>query len=185
MDKSLTVKERLILANQYEILSNQVQDEHEKKHLGNLRDIFISGYARYYSLATEHFEEEVSESECEFVIDVLNLYRDLYYSWKRNNEMKEIVEEREISFKGFDLNDNQEAKYYSFYRFLVEQLGKYEEIKELMNEGKIEDFNSHGFGPSMKKLSDMVLRSKEIRSRKQTVSFEDLTIEEVQEIINA
>lgn len=87
-------------------------------------------------------------------------------------------------FKGFDLNDPIESKYYSFYEFLVEQLGKYSEIKELMKEGKIEDFNSHGFGPNMSTLEEMIRKYAEIRESKRPMNFEDLTFEEMQTILN-
>lgn len=184
MDKSLTIKERLILANQYDILAKLTDDDHEKKHFENLREVFTSGYSLYYSLATEWFSEEVSENECRFVTDVLNLYRVLYFSWSRNDEMKEVIDEKDVLFNGFDLNDSQEVKYYSFYKFLVEQLDRYSEIKDLMNEGKIKDFNSHGSPPSMDSLSNMILKLKEINNRKQTVSYEDLTIDEVKAILN-
>lgn len=185
MKKSLTIKDRLVIANQYDILSNQATEECERENYENLRDIFVNGYSKYYSLATEFFTEEVSESECEFVTDVLSLYRDLYFSWNRNDEMKKVVDERDVLFEGFDLNDSQEVKYFSFYKFLVERLKVFTEIKELMEAGKIEDFNSHGSGPSMNTLSNMVLKREDILSRREIISHKDLSIEEVQEILNA
>lgn len=185
MDKTLSMKERLIFANQYEIMSRLTEDEYEKKQFENLRDIFVSGYSRYYSLATEHFSEEVSDEECKFVIDVLSLYRDLYYTRKRNKEVQNSIEEKEVLFKGFDLNDEIEVKYFSFYKFLVEQLGRFEEIKELMNSGEIEDYNSHGFGPSMQKLANMVSKRNEIRNEAGFFRHDELTVEEIKEILNS
>lgn len=184
MDKTLSDKERLILANQYEILSRLTEDEYEKKQFENLKDIFVSGYSRYYSVATEYFSDEVSDDECKFVTDVLSLYRDLYYSREHCKEAQESIKETEVLFKGFDLNDETEVKYYSFYRFLVEQLGRYEEIKELIASGKIEGYNSHGFGPSMNKLQNMINKRNEITKLKK--SYHDyLTQEEITEILKA
>lgn len=185
MKESLSLKERLMLANQYEILAKLINDEDEKRYYENLRDVFVSGFSMYYSLATEHFSDEMSYEECRFVIDVLNMYRILYYSWKNNEEIKENIEEREVLFKGFDLNDDLESRYYSFCEFLVENLGRYSEIKELIEVGKIESLNSHGFGPSMEKLSRMVEKSKEfdkIRHERNDFYF---TKEEIEEILNA
>lgn len=184
MDKTLSEKERLIIANQYEILSRLAKDEQEKKDFELKRDIFVNGFSKYYSLATECFCDEMTEEECEFVINVLDLYRDLYYSWSNNDDAKEKIEERKVLFKGFDLNDEIQSKYYSFYKFLVEDLDKYIEIKELMKEGKIEGFNSHGFGPKMKKLSKMISKRKELRDKK---DFDDeyLSVDEMDEILNA
>ncbi|WP_424475375.1 YfbU family protein [Oceanobacillus kimchii] len=184
MDKSLSFKERLLFANQYEILSRLANDKYEKEQYENLRDIFSSGYSRYYSFATEHFSDEVSDEECKFVIDVLNLYRDLYYSREHSEEAQNLIEEENVLFKGFDLNDSLEVKYFSFYKFLVEQLGRYGEIKELMDSGKIEDYNSHGFGPSMDRLTKMISKRNEILERDKYHRHDDLTIKEINEILN-
>lgn len=185
MEDSLNIKDRLMIANQYEILSRLTNDEHEKKEYENLRDIFVSGYSRYYSLATEWFSEEVNPEECKFVTDVLNLYRDLYFSWSRNEEAREKIDENEVLFKGFDLNDNLEVKYFSFYKFLVENLEKYSEIKEFIKEGKIKDFNSHGFGPSMSTLKEMIQRHNDIKTSKGSRRSDDLNFDEIKEILNA
>ncbi|MGE8037952.1 YfbU family protein [Lysinibacillus sp. JNUCC-51] len=184
MEDTLSMKDRLMIANQYEILSRLTNDDYEKRQYENLRDIFVSGYSKYYSLATEWFSEEVNPVECKFVVEVLNLYRDLYFSWSRNEEARKIIDEDEVLFKGFDLNDDVEVKYFSFYKFLVEQLDQYSEIKEFMQEGKIEDFNSHGFGPSMNTLKTMIQKHNEIKTSKGFRSSDDLTFEEIKEILN-
>jgi uncharacterized protein YfbU (UPF0304 family) len=185
VEETLSKRERLILANQYDILSRLAKGEYEKKEFENLRDIFTSGYTRYYSLATERFEDEVSEEECKFVVDVLDLYRDLYYSREHSAEAKATINEDDVLFRGFDLNDGIQVKYFSFYKFLVEQLGRYEEIKELIKAKKIEDYNSHGFGPSMQKLTAMIAKRKEIINRDDFGRPDDLTVEEITEILNA
>lgn len=185
MINGLSLKDRLILANQYEILSQLTDDDHESNFYENLRDVFANGYSLHYSLATEWFPSEMSNEECRFVHDVLNMYRGLYFSRENNDEIKDSIEERKVLFKGFDLNDDQESRYYSFCKFLVENLGKYEEIKELIELGKIESLNSHGSGPSMVKLKRMLEKTKEMdeaRNERHDLYF---TKEEVEEIINA
>ncbi|NCA65941.1 hypothetical protein C6A78_27490 [Bacillus cereus] len=184
VDETLSKRERLILANQYDILSRLAEGEYEKKEFENLRDIFTSGYTKYYSLATEHFDDEVSQDECKFTVDVLSLYRDLYYSREHSDEAKAAIDEKDVLFKGFDLNHGIESKYYSFSKFLVEQLGRYREIKELMEAGKIESYNSHGSGPSMRKLSAMISKWNEIKNRDEYNRPDDLTTEEIIEILN-
>ena len=184
MEKTLSIKDRLMFANQYDILSKLTDEEHEKKGYENLREIFVSGYSRYYSFATEWFSEEVNQEECKFVIEVLDLYRDLYFSWSKNEEAQENINENKVLFKGFDLNDPIESKYYSFYEFLVEQLGKYSEIKEFIEKGKIEGFNSHGFGQSMNALKKMIQKHNEIRTSNGPINSKDLTFEEIEEILN-
>ncbi|MEH7236768.1 YfbU family protein [Bacillus sp. JJ1562] len=185
MDKTLSLKDRLIIANQYEILSRLTEDEYEKEQFENFRDIFVSGYSRYYSLATEYFSDEVSDEECKFVTDVLSLYRDLYFSWVQSEEVQNSINEKDVLFKGFDLNDSTEVKYFSFYKFLVTRLDRFSEIKELIDSGKIEDYNSHGSGPSMQKLANMISKRETIRNRHGFVRYENLTAEEITEILNA
>lgn len=82
------------------------------------------------------------------------------------------------------MNDGIEFKYYSFYKFLVEKLGRYEEIKELIEVGKIESYNSHGFGPSMRKLAAMISKWNEIKDRDEYNRPNDLTTEEIIKILN-
>lgn len=185
MEDSLSIKDRLILANQFDILAKLSKEEHEKEEYENLKEIFVSGYTRYYSLATEWFTDEVTNEECKFVVDVLDLYRDLYFSWLRNDEAQLNIDESKVLFKGFDLNDSLEVKYLSFYEFLVEKLNRYQEIKELMEQGKIESFNSHGFGPSMDELRKMVCVYRSIQAVPEYRYGNDLTFEQLKEILEA
>lgn len=184
MEKKFSVKERLILSNQYDILASISDNDYEKKRYANMSEIFRSGYTWGYNIATEPFMSELSEGECRFVLDVLGVYSDLYYSRENSDEAQASIEEKKVLFKGFDLNDNQECKYLSFYRFLVEDLDRFKEFKEWINDGKIEDFNSHGSGPSMGDLERMVHKKKEldeIRHERHDMYF---TKEEIEQILN-
>ena len=179
------MKDRLILANQYEILARLSTDEYEVKQYENMRDILYKGYVWGYDLVSEGLYNEMSEVECRFVLDVLDMYGNLYFSWERSDEAKKSIQETLVLFKGFDLNDTQESKYYSFYRFLVEDLNRFNEFKDWLDNGKIDGFNSHGFGPSMEKLERMVQKSKElnkIRLERHDLHF---TKDEIEEILNA
>lgn len=181
----LSKKERLILVNHYDILSRLADGDYEKKKFENLREIFSSGYTRLYSEATEYLYEELDKAECKFVVDVLNLYTDLYHSRERNDQAKESIDEDEVLFKGFDANDSIQSRYYGLYKFYVEDLGRYCEYEELVKEQKIE-YNSHGFGPSMDRLSKMIVKHKEIKNRHadKLSGIDGLTLEEIQEIIS-
>ncbi|GGM29655.1 hypothetical protein GCM10011351_14730 [Paraliobacillus quinghaiensis] len=185
MEKSLTKKERLILANQYEILSKLTEDEYEKKQYENIRDAFREGFTWGYSLATDGLSEEVTGQECCFVLDVLDMYSSLYFSREKSKEAKDAINEKEVLFVGFDLNDLQECRYFSFYKFLVEDLGRFNEYKEWMDIGKIEGFNSHGSGPSMEKLLRMIQKEKELKRIRHERHDLYFTKEEIQEILNA
>ncbi|MED3803702.1 YfbU family protein [Lysinibacillus xylanilyticus] len=186
MGKKFTLKERLILSNQYDLLAKLSEDDDsQKKHYENMSEIFRSGYSWGYGLATEPFSDELDEDECRFVLDVLNMYSNLYYSRQNCNEAQSEIEERKVLFKGFDLNDSQECKYLSFYRFLVEDFDRFNEFKSWIEEGKIEGFNSHGSGPSMEKLRRMLQKTKELNEIRFERHSRHFTKDEIEEILNA
>lgn len=184
MKEKLSIKDRLILANQYEILAKLAEDEYDRKNYENLRNVFVSGYSWGYSLATEYFLREMNDAECRFVLDVLNMYRTLYFSRENNEKIKESVDEDEVLFKGFDANDGKESRYLSFCSFLIDDLGRYAEIKEFIEAGKIESLNSHGSGPSMERLSRMVEKAKEIDKIRHERNDLYYTKEEVEQILS-
>lgn len=183
MDLELSLKERLFLANQYNILAKLADDEYEANGFKELSEIMSEGYSRYYSKAVEHFGEELTQEQCEFVIHVLELYRDLRWSWEERADIKANVEEREVLFQGFDLNDSLECRYMSYYEFMVESQGKWKEIKALMKEGKIESFNSHGFGPSMETLEKRSKRRIQICTENNSWG-ETLTLAQIEDILS-
>jgi len=185
MTDSFSLKERLFLSNQYDILAKLSNDDYEKKQYENMSEILRRGYSWGYGLVTEPYLEEVTGRECRFVLDVLNMYSKLYFSRENRKSAKDSIEEQNVLFKGFDLNDQQESKYYSFYRFLVEDLGRFAEFREWIDEGKIEDFNSHGFGPSIEKLERMIQKFKEFNDTRQDKDDIYFTEEEIKEILNA
>lgn len=161
MDLELSLKERLTLANQYEILAKLSDDKNDADYYLKLVKILKNGYSKnYYEVIKEFEKEEISEKECDFVRAVLDLYRDFRYSWDQSEDVKKNVEEYKTLFQGFDLNEN--SKLYSYYEFLIED-GLWDEIKELMDKGKIEGFNSHGRYPDTDKLKEMVEKWEEIK----------------------
>ncbi|MEH7392414.1 YfbU family protein [Bacillus sp. JJ1474] len=183
MDKQFSLKERLLLSNQYNILAKLSSDEDEKKQYENLSEVFRAGYVWGYGLATETILGETTKEECRFVLDTLDMYSRLYFSRRESKEAQEAIEEKEVLFKGFDLNDPQEGKYYSFYKFLVEDLNRFSEYKELIEKGKIEGYNSHGFGPSMETIEMMLRKAKEVDVIRHDRHDLYYTKEEIEEIL--
>ncbi|MGD6873003.1 YfbU family protein [Sutcliffiella horikoshii] len=185
MSTEFSLKERLILMNQYDIMAKLASDDHEKKNFENLSEVFRCGYQWGYGLVTEPLLEELTELECKFVCNVLDMYSDLYFSRKNAENIISEVNEDDVLFNGFDLNDSVESKYYGFAKFLIEDLGRYSEYKELIQSGKIDSLNSHGFGPSLQRLSHMVEVYKEAKKRARSRHDIYFNKEEVQEILSA
>jgi len=129
----LTQIERQMLYNQYQILSilcPDEQDYYEKK-----MTILQKGYElRYEDGVIDVYDEEVSESDCLFVYDVLDMYSSLFFSYQKLDD-KSGVSEKDVVFGGFD--GNNETKLYSFVNFLLKDDGRWGEFKDVYT-------NSHG-----------------------------------------
>lgn len=183
MNLELSLKERLLLANQYQILSRIAGNDLEAGMYNELAIIFTNGYVRDYEDSIELFSDELSNEECKFVIDVLELYRDLYWSWEKSIEIQNNIRKQDVLFKGFDLNDSVQVKYYSYYQFMVGIQGKWNEIKQLIEEKEIAGYNSHGFGPSMSKLSKMISRRLDLKKQKDSWGS-PLILEDIEYILS-
>jgi len=136
----LTLKERLILANQYRILA--LLDESEADYHQRMEKVVKEGYALHYSHMTSSFEEDgLSEDECRFVIDTLDMHRALLRSFDALSpaEQGAVGHSREsLTFDGFDGNNDDE---FGYVDFLVNDLGKWQEVLD----GRPGwDLNSHG-----------------------------------------
>ena len=107
----------------------------------------------------------------------------MYYSRLNNPDAVEKIDEKNVLFKGFDANDPIQVKYYGYCQFLVEQQGKWKEIKEFIQEGKIEGYNSHGSGPTMIKLHEMLDNWERIKADNSNPGS-NLTLDEIKIILN-
>lgn len=180
MELDLTLKERLFLINQYSILAELTEEEYDKKNYENLIEILERGYTRYYSKAiTAISEEELSDKECKVVVDILDLYSDLYFYWSKDEAIQKEIDESEVLFRGFDGNEN--AKYLGLYKLLLNDLERFSDIKDLHDQGLIEGYNSHGFGPDLFELKNMIKRWKEIKNKD---DFKKLTLSDFNYILN-
>ncbi len=98
----LTDAERLILANQYEILSILKSDEFLKEISDNLRD----GYEWIYS-QNLHISPILSKQNVEHVIRILGIYGDMKASYEKLSD-KSGIDESSLTFPGFDGNNEAE-----------------------------------------------------------------------------
>lgn len=147
----LNKKERLFLSNQLEILKNQqiimnsltggkeskVDTSYYDKKIKALRE----GFELHYEDVFEDIYDGLSMEDCRFVLDVLEMYRGITYSYiaLESNAILENVCDSDIAFPGFDLNT--ETKCYSYCKYFVLDLNRYSEIRQYA--GKDFDYNSH------------------------------------------
>ncbi len=130
----LTKIERLILANQYRILEALVPSEAEG--YSNHRIVLEGGYALHFSDALQSVRDELSENDCEFVLDVLSMHSALHGSHEALED-KAGIDETFIKFAGFD--GNSEIRYMSYCQYLCERLGQFAELRDPGRDG----YNSH------------------------------------------
>jgi uncharacterized protein YfbU (UPF0304 family) len=130
----LTEKERLSYILQLEILEKLSPKEHRYTEL---KDALSNGYPYHYSDMVDFFlsKNDLSIEENILVLDILDMYRGLIFSankigWK---------DMEKVTFPGFDGNNPTEAKMCIYVRYLIEELGRYDEIKKFSNM----DYNSH------------------------------------------
>ena len=132
----ITRKDRIILINQYKILSKLYPEDSE--HYDELREILEDGYEVFYSMIDEWVSQDMPESEGKFVLDILDLYRAIE-DYKRISKDQEIIEHHYSYFLGFD--GNNEGQYMAFARFLINKQGKFSEQKDYLL--KNDNLNSH------------------------------------------
>lgn len=123
--------ERQILYNQCLILS--MLDSHSKDDWELKMKVLDSGYSSWYEEIVAVDTEELSEQECKFVHDVLDMYSRLFYSYKNLGDKTGIIED-DVSFQGFD--GNYETKLFSFASFLLKEANRWCEFAKV-------DCNSH------------------------------------------
>ena len=129
LDLNLTDVERLILANQYEILGALKKDTHYTKLAEALRD----GHKWLYEQSLEGVSEVMSDNVAEDVLRIIEIYSAMKDSY-RDLADKSGIDEHLLEFRGFD--GNNEGELLHFARALREN-GRYEDTL------KHGDINSH------------------------------------------
>jgi len=127
----LTKIERLILSNQYRILASLYPDE--AKAFETNRKVVEEGYTYQYSWLADHLSSEVPEEDSRYVLDVLDMFSDLLFSFDQLTD-KSGIDAYDVKFRGFD--GNNETSLMSYARFFVQDLDRYNEFQN-------HDFNSH------------------------------------------
>jgi uncharacterized protein YfbU (UPF0304 family) len=164
MQNKLTRVERLMLLNQYLILSKLDQDS--DYYEANV-EILSQGYEYDYdSLFGSINENPVSEEICEETIDILNMFRSLNNaSYSISEEQKSELGEgmKKLKFQGFDANND---KHYFYTKFMVEKLGKWDELNSVY-------LNSHNIS-TIDTYRKMLKEFNSSNLKKYNSSFDDL-----------
>lgn len=124
----LTKKERLEFSYLLRILERLYPEEQD--YYSQHRKAIEEGYELHYSWLAEHLYDGLSTEECQEVLDILDMYRGIIYSYRAlKNPIK--INQNNIAFKGFD--GNHETSHMSYVEYFIDDLGRYDEIKESCN----------------------------------------------------
>lgn len=143
--KEISETERLILSNQYKILSklSQDKDDGSKEAYDQLSEIFYNGYTAHYDEVTFSvdnfvYDEALLDTEDQKEVqDLLSMYQYLINHFE--SAKKTYKELKNIHFVGYDLNSPYEAKKLSYMNFLFDTLKTYPDVNQAFS-----DRNSHG-----------------------------------------
>jgi uncharacterized protein YfbU (UPF0304 family) len=132
----LTKKERAEFIYLLKILKNQGDEEYD---YDNMIKALQYGYEYHYSDIFDClFDEELSADGCREVLDILEMYRGIIYSYinlKREGIQLSLTED-DIRFPGFD--GNNEGKQMSYTEYFIKDLGRYDEIEQYRRKNQYE-----------------------------------------------
>lgn len=171
--KNLTVVERQILANQFQILASLESEdtEYQKKEYNNKATILERGYTGLYKeVFTNIWEEEFASEITDEVHSILAMYRTIEPSIEKLSDSEvEALDINAIEFEGFDGNND---KHYGQASFMIKELGLYDEFRQ-------RELNSHT-SFSLAKYRKMLSVFEELRRDRVTL----LTQEHLQRLID-
>lgn len=162
-------------------------DTDPEAHLEAIQ-ILEHGYSGEYDRISGFIDDELTEAQCRFVWETLDMYRTINASLKKlkANERK-TFNSRDTAFPGFDLNDREEASLLGYCRFLF-STERWSEIAEQGAE-HTDNFNSHT--PMVNRYRVMLSQWRMIqRSRRhpsRTTAYDDmfLTAAEILQVLDA
>lgn len=124
----LDKKERLQLSFTLKILEKLYPEE--KEYYANHRKAIEDGYELHYDWITEHLSEGLTKEECSEVLDILDMYSSLYFSFKKLKNPESLNLDN-VKFPGFD--GNNETMQMAYTKYFIEDLDRFGEIQEIAN----------------------------------------------------
>ena len=132
----LDKKERLILSNQFKILEKLYPEESD--YYSHHRKALEEGYALHYEWMFENIYDEMTVEECTEVVDILNMYRAITFSYRKIDNKGELENHHYFKFRGFD--GNNETRQMAYAQYFMIDLDRFQELKY---DQVAPDFNSH------------------------------------------
>jgi len=160
---SLSAVDRLQLSLLHRILARLVvgdpnTEDGDPAHQLTRAKVLESGWVSEYPDEFISIGPEVSRRETNFVMDVLEMFTRLEWSFEQLSEEERASlgsdAERRVQFPGFDFNDRREGRMASYARYLIDD-GRWESMAKYFDD-EHDRGNSHG------SMSDMYSRMLEV-----------------------
>lgn len=120
----MTTIQRLILANQYKLLG--LLDPANEKQYTRAEMIVRGGFDRELKALSQDFSE-ISEQDCQTVLDTLEMYKALHVSYNNLADKSGVTPHR-LMFAGYCAV--REKKYLNYLRFISGVEGQYQEFMQ-------------------------------------------------------
>ena len=154
----LSKKERVSFIHQLQILQ-KLSDPSEFTYYENKIKALKYGFTLHYSdILDVIYDEELPPEKCQEVLDILEMYRGIIYSYiglKREKKDISLTDEN-VKFPGFD--GNNECEQMAYVKYFIDDLDRYSEIQELSNKY----YNSHS--RMLSRYKNMLLKWKQFES---------------------
>ncbi|GAB6009888.1 YfbU family protein [Dysgonomonas reticulitermitis] len=155
---NLSKQERLSYILQLKILQ-KLSDPSESSHYENQITALERGFALHYQDIFEILsEEELSPEDCQEVLDILEMYRGIIYSYEglKREGIEITLKDDDVKFPGFD--GNHEYKQMAYVKYFIDDLDRFSEIQNLSNGY----YNSHS--GMLRKYKAMLIKWNEYNS---------------------
>ena len=182
--KTLSIKDRLVLANQFQVLANQCVKSKEDgwtEYYLKMVEICKRGYElEYYQLDECFVHQPMSCDACEEVRNTLMMFEVLQRS---NRKLGNPIEPEKVVFKGFSVNG--ETNYVGYTEFLIATEEKWTDVilgGDTQGQFQLR-LNSHH--PMREVYCRMMSRFKKVWEKKLEAGEYVLTVEEIQGVLDA
>lgn len=170
---SLSVVERQTLALLHRILGRVLPEDSndtdgDREYQLDRAKVLERGFTKEYSTEFIGVESELSGQNCDFVMDVLDMFRITSVSLielKQDGVEIDSSLERSLQFAGFDHNDSLEGQMSDYARFLIKS-GKWLEQKEFI----LGPERGNSYGPSIPVYSRMLSEYREVKQHRTRIS---------------
>jgi len=137
----LSKKDRLMLINQYRILSILNPDGASSY---NIRiKMLEEGYSLHYDEIVDWIDDGMSREECQEIIDILEMYRCLWHSFKKLRD-KRGLRKKDVRFPGFDAKDEErELNYAEYVMYSLKRYKEFHQRRRLPNHDSYKPMLGH------------------------------------------